>query len=328
MGRTVSGLEISLPATAANLGPAFDAAAIALDLPLEIRAQPAPAFSLSAQGRDAAICGGTRQNLILETYCDVLSQAGKAVTPLALTLQNQIPIGKGCGSSAAARLAGIALAVYFGELPWSDHRIVDEAARREGHPDNAAACWLGGLAVAQWSDSSPSRVRGLRQVHALSLAPAVDWPLLLAVPPEPLATEEARKVLPNQCSRSDAVANLQGAMLLLAAFVQGRGDLFRHALEDRLHEPYRVGLCPLLPALRKVAGTGGILGVALSGAGPSVLLIVDAQAPLPSARRQVEACLAEARLSAELIFTAIKKQGARQSRKPIPPEAPGGGRLP
>src|SRR5436305_5106454 len=133
-----SALKLVLPATSANLGPAFDAAALALDLFLKIGARTAHEFSISAAGRDPEICGRVENHLILTTYREVLQEAGKPARPLALVIDNQIPIGKGCGSSAAARLAGIALAVHFGKLNWNDNRIVGEASRREHHPDNAA----------------------------------------------------------------------------------------------------------------------------------------------------------------------------------------------
>jgi homoserine kinase len=118
-----------------------------------------------------------------------------------------------------ARVAGIALAVHFGSLKWSDDRIVGEASRREHHPDNASACWMGGLSVA--------RMNGPNEAQVASIKPKGKWPLLLAVPDEPLATEEARRVLPPQYSRADVVANIQNSMLLLAAFAQGRPDLLK-----------------------------------------------------------------------------------------------------
>src|SRR6266566_9367659 len=111
-------LELILPATSATLGPAFDAAALALKLFLTIRARTAPEFSLQARGRDSEICGQIENHLILTTYREVLQAEKKPVRPLAVRIDNQIPIGKGCGSSAAARLAGIALAVHFGGLHW------------------------------------------------------------------------------------------------------------------------------------------------------------------------------------------------------------------
>jgi len=297
-------MEIVLPATSANLGPAFDAAALAFSLFLKVRAKTANEFSLKARGRDPEICGQIENHLILTTYRDVLHAEKKAVQPLALRIDNEIPIGKGCGSSAAARLAGIALAAHFGRLRWNDSRIVYEAARREHHPDNAAACWMGGLAIARISAAGEMQMEHVR--------PKGKWPLLFAVPKESLSTEEARRVLPNHYSRADAVANIQNSMLLLAAFLQGRKDTLASALEDRMHQPYRASLCPLLPALQKLTGTRGILGCALSGAGPSVLVFLDPKSSANKTMAQVRECLRAQGLNPQLIQTEITARGASQ----------------
>ncbi|MGC2196571.1 MAG: homoserine kinase, partial [Terriglobales bacterium] len=106
--------RLTLPATSANLGPAFDAAALAFNLYLKVEARPAADYSIQATGRDTDICGRLEGHLILDTYREVLRAAGKSPGPLALKIANDIPIGKGCGSSAAARLAGIALADHYG----------------------------------------------------------------------------------------------------------------------------------------------------------------------------------------------------------------------
>jgi homoserine kinase len=299
-------LEIVLPATSANLGPAFDAAALAFAMFLKIRARSANEFSILARGRDREICAQLKNNLILETYREVLQEERKPVQPLALRIENQIPIGKGCGSSAAARLAGIALAVHFGRLPWTDKRIVYEASQREHHPDNAAACWMGGLAIARASANGEMQMANVR--------PKGKWPLLLAVPDESLGTEDARRVLPDQYSRADAVANIQNSILLLAAFFQGRKDLLASALEDRIHQPYRASLCPLLPALQKLSGTPGILGSALSGAGPSVLVFLDPKSSANEAKARVRDHLRAQGLNPELIHTEITTRGTRQRR--------------
>lgn len=296
-------LRISLPATSANLGPAFDAAALAMDFYINISAAPADDFSINASGRDCEICGKVQDHLILNTYREVLNSNQREAVPLSLRIENDIPIGKGCGSSAAARLAGIALAVHFGRLRWTDAQIIGEASRREHHPDNASACWMGGLTVA--------RMSGEAEAQVVSVRPKGKWPLLLAVPVQSLSTEAARSVLPAQYSRADAVTNIQNSMLLLAAFAQGRPELLAAALEDRIHQPYRSALCPLLPCLEELKGRHGIIGAVLSGAGPSVLVFLDPRASQIQARKAVAAQLANRRLKAELLSTSITLRGAR-----------------
>jgi homoserine kinase len=298
--------ELVLPATSANLGPAFDAAALAFSLYLRVRGEPANEYSVSARGRDAHLCGGGAENLILKTYREVLQAAGKPAVPMHLEVSNEIPIGMGCGSSAAARLAGIALAVSMAGLEWTDEQIIAEASRREGHPDNAAACWLGGLAIARnatVADGSPT-------VQAVRIVGGRSWPLLLANTEDPLSTEEARRVLPTQYSRADAVFNLQNALFLLAAFMHGRSDLLRSALQDRIHEPYRAPLCPLLPALRELGGSEGVLGAVLSGAGPSVLLFLQPGSAPSKAMKRVSNHLRRHGLEAELLLTSMAEHGA------------------
>lgn len=296
-------LHLALPATSANLGPAFDAAALAMDLYITVDARPARSFSIAATGLDQEICQRLENHLVLSTYREILEAQGAEVTPLSLRIKNDIPIGKGCGSSAAARLAGIALANHFGRLRWTDAQIIGEASRREHHPDNASACWMGGLTIARMSGEAEAQVVGIR--------PKGKWPLLLAIPDEALSTEEARRVLPVQYSRADVVTNIQNSMLLLAAFTQGRYDLLSAALEDRIHQPYRAALCPLLPCLQELTGKPGVLGVALSGAGPSVIVFLDPRTAAQKTKKFIAAHLSRSGLRAELLPTSIAPRGAR-----------------
>jgi homoserine kinase len=295
-------LHLALPATSANLGPAFDAAALAMDLYITIDARPAPSFSITVTGRDQEICRTLENHLILTSYREVLHAQGANVVALSLRIHNDIPIGKGCGSSAAARLAGIALANHFGRLRWTDAQIVSEASRREHHADNASACWMGGLTIA--------RMSGKADVQVVCIRPKGKWPLLLAIPDQALSTEKARRVLPEQYSRADAVANIQNSLFLLAAFTKGRHDLLCAALEDRIHQPYRAPFCPLLPCLQELTGEPGILGAALSGAGPSVIVFLDPHSSARRARASVAAHLAGRGLRAELLLTSITRRGA------------------
>jgi len=270
-------IRLRLPATSANLGPGFDAVGLAMALTLTIDAAPAPdaagPFRIEATGRDPELCGRLDDNLILKTYSELLARAGRHVTPLHLRVHNEIPLGMGCGSSATALLGGVMLANHFGALGLDTQARMDEACRREGHPDNVAACALGAMTVSAWTGQT-----GARTVAAATCGHGLPWKLLLALPSAGLATAKARAMLPPEVPRVDAVANVQRTALLVAAFALGRGELLGEAMLDRLHQPYRMKACPLLARLLPLAGEAGVLGVALSGAGPGVLLLAEADA--------------------------------------------------
>lgn len=272
-------LHLRLPATSANLGPGFDALGLAMSIYLTIDTVAADAFKIEAMGRNADLCGDADNSLILTTYSSVLFENNRPITPLHLELNNEIPLGMGCGSSAAALLAGVLLADYFGELSWSAQQILEEACRREGHPDNVAACYLGGMTASS---------NHKNHLVTATCGQNLTWNLFVALPSASLATEKARALLPATYSRADAVANIQNTALLVSAFALNRSDLLRTAMQDRIHQPYRMEACPLLPRLLPLGGTAGVLGVALSGAGPSVLVIAEeaAAATLPGIIRK------------------------------------------
>jgi homoserine kinase len=264
------GLHLRLPATSANLGPGFDTLGLAMSFYLTVDAIASPdgAFAIEATGRDRELCGSLERNLILDTYRDVVERAGGVPVALHLLLHNEIPLGMGCGSSAAALLAGVLLANHFGGLGWTGFQAMEEACRREGHPDNVAACWLGGMTASAMAEDG-------KAVIAASFGQESKWGLMLALPSIGLATSKARALLPESYSRRDAVMNVQHTALLVSAFALQRGDLLKTAMGDRLHQPYRSEACPLLPLLIPVVNCPGVMGVALSGAGPSVLVIYN-----------------------------------------------------
>jgi homoserine kinase len=292
--------RLVLPATSANLGPGFDAAALAMTLYLTVDAEVADTMSITATGRDAALCAAPKNNLILDTYASVLSAHNKPVTPLKIEVENEIPLGMGCGSSAAALLAGVALAAHFGSLGWSSDDVLREACIREGHPDNVAACWLGGLTLSAMEGDN---------VHAISIKPKSDWRLLLVLPETPLATKKARGLLPEKYSQADAVFNVQRIALLTAAFAEGNGDILKIAMQDKLHQPYRAQAAPLLSLLAPLAGRSGILGVALSGAGPSVLLVLSRDAIVEDIEKLVEEA-SRAHSGKKLLLCGIERRPA------------------
>lgn len=297
-----SPLQLRLPATSANLGPGFDAAAVALDFHLEIEAAPAAVFGIDATGRNADRCGKLEDNLILEGYKRLLRRERREVLPLHLKMQNGIPLGMGCGSSAAGRLAAVALANHFGQLGWSSQQILEEAVVMEGHPDNVAACWLGGFVA--------SACEG-RTVHAVRVAPPEHWRAIVVLPADPLPTSKARAVLPPTYSSADVVLNIQSASLLGLAFAHARTDLLRVAMKDRIHQPYRASICPLLQPLLVLAGNYGILGAALSGAGPSVLAVVASQEHVEAASSAIRRALGT-NLEAELLVSRFGLAGGER----------------
>ena len=277
-------IHLRVPATSANLGPGFDTLGLAMSLYLEVWAQQGSAFSIEATGRDQEICGSLSNNLILMTYTEVLGAMGAAAPPLNLRLVNGIPLGMGCGSSAAAIVAGTMLASHYGELSWSATQILDAAAQREGHPDNVAACVLGGITAAAPNGDHTAAIRFAAQVPCR-------W--LIALPKQSLSTAEARAVLPKSYSRADAVANVQASSLLVAALCAGRADLLAVAMRDRLHQPFREAISPLYRQLKELHHREGVYGIALSGAGPAVLLATDYGFPLKSVEAMAGAHLAE-----------------------------------
>jgi homoserine kinase len=283
--------RLRLPATSANLGPGFDSVAVALDFFLEIEARAAREFSIQATGRDAARCARLDDNLILETYKKLLAGHGRPVVPLAIKMSNGVPLGMGCGSSAAGRLAGIALAIRFGGLDWDTARVLGEGYALEGHPDNVAACWLGGFVATACEG---------RRVYAAQVTPPAEWRAIVALPAEPLPTSQARRVLPASYSLADVVSNLQSVSLLPLAFAQARADLLQVAMQDRIHQPYRAPICPFLPLLLPLVGRCGILGAALSGAGPAVLVVVDQNSHVQAAEAAIRSTLGSA-FEAELV---------------------------
>lgn len=257
---------VRVPASSANLGPGFDALGLAIGVYLDCRFRASERLSITAAGRDAGCISTVEDNLIWQTALSVAADVRMSMPLVELQIQNQIPIGKGLGSSAAALTAGVVIADCLLNLGWRPLRVLDEAARLEGHPDNVAACVLGSI-VASAIDSGGA-------VRAVRLELPQRFGIALVVPDFDLPTSEARAVLPSCYSREDAVFNVQRSALLIAALAAGSTSAFPAALEDRFHQPYRIPLVPGLGDILKLRAPG-LLGCALSGAGPSILVFYE-----------------------------------------------------
>jgi homoserine kinase len=262
-------IELAVPGSIANLGPGFDALSVAVQVYLRVRV-----LSLDPGHPDTietvfhgAHPGG--ENRIERAFRLARVRFGIPTPGVRIEVRSDIPTRAGLGSSGAATVAGLRL---YQELAGARDSgdILALASEVEGHPDNAAAALLGGLALSCQLDDG--RV----------LARTWNWPaevqLVVATPAVPLETERARAVLPASLTRADAVFNLQRALLLVHALDHGRYDDLREALRDRWHQPSRIPLVPgLTEALELEAPS--ILGVCLSGAGPSIVAFTAGQAP-------------------------------------------------
>jgi homoserine kinase len=266
MAETIS---IRVPATSANLGCLFDCGALALGLYLDARVTPREDREVTVQyrGETPERIHSGRENLIARTLIETLEDWG-APRGFDLEIDNQIPVGVGLGSSAAAIVAALAAARWVAYHNLTDEEIISLGARLEGHPDNVAGAWEGGFTLAAQADG---------RVEAYSCPVPDSLQFALVVPDFALPTEKARAVLPEAYARADAVHNLQRAAAMVAQFFSGRTDFRQEMFEDRWHQPYRASLVPSLSEALAFRHPD-VRGVCLSGAGPAILAFVRGDA--------------------------------------------------
>ena len=255
----------SAPASSANLGCAFDCAALALNLRLRARAslRNERGFVVTYTGPNFERVPFDDSNLVAGGIVRFAAARGAEIAGVELEIASEIPVGVGFGSSAAATVCGLLLgAALLGTEPDPEETLA-LAADIEGHPDNAAAACRGGLVFAA-RDEESGRVLCARTVLLGDLR------LLAIVPATPISTPAARAVLPREYSRADVVHNIQRATLLAAICCSGVGRIEQELFRDRVHQPYRV---PLVPGLAECLAVRhpDLLGVCLSGSGSAAL---------------------------------------------------------
>ena len=256
-------VTISVPATSANLGPGFDCLGLALDLRNEVTftAVSEPTLQITAKGTDAHKVTTDESNLVYQCANIIFEKVGKRPSGLIIAQQNNIPVGSGLGSSSTAVLAGMLGANELLERPFTPEQILQFATEEEGHPDNVAPALYGGLVLG---------VGHGKQLHIEQIE-IPDQTVVVVLPDFKLLTTEARNALPKTVPLHDAIFNASRTPLVVRALEKGDYDLLALAMDDKLHQPYRMPLVPGMETAVVAAKQAGAKAVAISGAGPSLI---------------------------------------------------------
>lgn len=258
--------SIKVPASTANLGPGFDSIGLALALYLEVRGSFSERWEVIPLSEDLKVFPADETNYIVSIAKKVAEAYNKELRPCRMTVCSDIPLTRGLGSSASAIVAGIELANIAGNLHLSAEEKIRHASLLEGHPDNAGASVTGGLVVGWHSEE---------ETHVISY-PLEGIKVIAVIPDYELRTDDSRNVLPKSLGYQDAVLASASANVLLTALLTRNWELAGAMMKkDRFHQPYRSTLVPHLSKVEEVARDSGAVGTALSGAGPTVLCLVE-----------------------------------------------------
>lgn len=253
---------IKVPASSANLGPGFDSVGVALDLYLQLEVEKSDKWECYSTSEELKDLPADEDNFICQIAIQTAAKYDIKLSPCKIKVESEIPLARGLGSSASAIIAGIELADYIGELGLSKQEKLLLATELEGHPDNVGASLYGGLIVGCYQ-------RG--EVDILAV-PKLSIEMIAVIPKESLLTKESRGVLPTAFSATEAIQASATANLLVAALLSQNWDLAGKMMEqDLFHQPYRKPLIHSYEEIEKWAKAEGAFGVALSGAGPTVL---------------------------------------------------------
>lgn len=298
---------VTVPATTANLGPGFDCIGAALMLYSQFQ------FSRLESGTDTlvriTVTGVEAQqvktdasNLAYQAFLKFYQHLGQKPPSVQIEIQLGVPLARGLGSSATAIVGGLVGANQLAGSPLNQTEVMELAIALEGHPDNVVPALLGGCRLAATKESNEWEICDVPW-HESVIS-------VVAIPDFELSTKKARRVLPEQVSRADAIFNTAHLGLLLRGLETGRGDWLKAALQDKLHQPYRQALIPGYEAVRSAAVAAGAYGMVISGAGPTLLALVDAEHAV-----DVEAVMAaawqEEGIMAQVRSLSVDTQGAR-----------------
>lgn len=257
---------IKVPGSTANLGPGFDSLGLALQMYLTIEVEKSTVWEVIPVSKEMRKFPKDKTHLICKVAIETGQRFGVDISPCTIRLESDIPLARGLGSSAAAIVAGIELANTVGDLQLTNEEKLQIANDVEGHPDNVGASIYGGLIIG-------SNEKGQLRVVATN---EVVFEAVVVIPNEELLTTASREVLPKQVSfqasvQAGAIGNVLVAALLTGDYLLA-GEMMKN---DRYHQPYRRKLVPLFDEIEDFALTEGAFGVALSGAGPTVICFVE-----------------------------------------------------
>ena len=268
-----STVTITVPATTANLGPGFDCIGAALSLYNRFQfsfLEPSATekLKITVTGQEAAKVKTDESNLAYVAFVTLYDRLKQSSPPVAIHINMQVPLARGLGSSATAIVGGLVGANELAGKPLSQVEVMQLAIELEGHPDNVVPAFLGGCRLA--ASNTPS---GSWEICDIPWHP--DIVPVVAIPDFELSTAEARKVLPADYSRADAIFNAAHLGLLVRALATGDRDWLRCALQDKIHQPYRRSLIQGYEAVQEAAVAAGACGMVISGAGPTLLALTD-----------------------------------------------------
>jgi homoserine kinase len=291
-------IKIRVPATSANLGPGFDCLGMALDIWNEVLFEPADYVKISYQvtGEGAEKFNKGPKNLLTKSFTHLYEVCGRSLQGVKISAHNQIFVSSGLGSSAAAIVAGLFGANEMLGRVLSDSELLKLATELEGHPDNVAPAFLGGLVI--------SIMRGdeiIWRRHELS-----EWCIVIVKPQVEWLTKMARAVLPKSVSRTDAVFNIGRAVLVVEALLKGDINFLQKVMDDRIHQPYRLKHISGGMIAYKVAK--GFGAAALSGSGPSIINFVQPE-NAERAKKEIASVFEERGIETKSIITKPSMKG-------------------
>ncbi|MBD2122953.1 homoserine kinase [Trichocoleus sp. FACHB-262] len=269
-----STVTVTVPATTANIGPGFDCLGAALTVYnqfqfAQLRTNTEQQVDITVEGLEADRVSRDESNLAYQAFVKLYEHLGQTPPPVEINIQLGVPLARGLGSSATAIVGGLVGANAFAGSPLSAAEVMQLAIAMEGHPDNVVPALIGGCRLAATTSEGKWEICEIPW-HS-DIVPVV------AIPNFELSTAEARRVLPSDYSRADAIFNTAHLGLLVRALETGNGKWLRAALQDRIHQPYRQTLIPGYTAVQDTAIAAGAYGLVISGAGPTLLALTSSQ---------------------------------------------------